>query len=251
MTSNKIDDLCKEANSLIDEGVMCSAPGFKAWDVKAHRFLIKTFGEDSYEIKEFDRISYSLSIYTFDTPDYEFVRACKHGLEKAIAMLQTLKEDISDENISEDSQQYREYDRIFVVHGHDGELRESVARVIERQGIEAVILNEKANCGRTIIEKLEEYGEAACAVCLFTSDDFGRSALEDSDKPRARQNVVFETGYFMGRFGRENIVVLADKGIELPSDMQGIVYTDSENWKFNFLKELRAIGYSIDMNKLD
>jgi predicted nucleotide-binding protein len=251
MVNNKIDDLCKEANSLIEKGVTCSAPGFKAWSVKAHRLLIKLFGEDSYEIKEFDRISYSLSIYTFNTPDYEFVQACKRGLEKAIAMLQALKEDISDESISEESQQCRDYRRIFVVHGHDGELRESVARVIERQGIEAIILNEQVNLGKTIIEKLEEYGDAACAVCLFTNDDLGRSKSDESDKPRARQNVVFEAGYFIGRFGRENVVVLADKGIELPSDMHGIVYTDTESWKFSFLKELRAIGYTVDMNKLD
>ena len=248
----KINSLCSEAESLASKGVTASSPEFKAWSVKTHRLLIKLFGEDSYELKEFNHISFSLSIYTFDTSDYEFAQACTRGLKKAEAMLQALREDIEEDAVSENSPFLdKDYSRVFIVHGHDGELRESVARVVERQGIEAIILNEQANMGKTIIEKLEEYGDASCAVCLFTCDDLGRSKSDENDMPRARQNVVFEAGYFIGRFGRENVIVLADKGIELPSDMQGIVYTNTGSWKFEFLKELRAIGYTVDMNKLD
>ena len=69
-------------------------------------------------------------------------------------------------------------------------------------------------------------------------------------QPRARQNVVFETGYFMGKLGRENVVVLADNGIELPSDLSGVVYTSTKNWQFDLLKELKEMGYAIDLNKL-
>ena len=45
--------------------------------------------------------------------------------------------------------------KVFVVHGHDGELKEKVARRLEQLGIEAIILSEQANRGKTIIEKLE------------------------------------------------------------------------------------------------
>ena len=117
--------------------------------------------------------------------------------------------------------------------------------------MKAVILNEQSNHGQTIIEKLETEGSAAGAVCLFTADDEGKSRVEQSAKPRARQNVVFETGYFIGRLGRENITILADKGIEIPSDLQGVVYTGTDNWEFSLLKELRSMGYSIDFNKMD
>ena len=101
------------------------------------------------------------------------------------------------------------------------------------------------------IEKLEIEGDAAGAVCLFTADDEGRAQAEQSEKPRARQNVVFEAGYFIGRLGRENVAILVDKGIEIPSDLQGVVYTGTDSWEFGLLKELKSMGYSIDFNKMD
>ncbi len=61
-----------------------------------------------------------------------------------------------------------EYSKVFIVHGHDGELKESIARLIERQGIKAIILNEQTNRGATIIEKFERNSEVAAAICLFT-----------------------------------------------------------------------------------
>ena len=85
---------------------------------------------------------------------------------------------------------------------------------------------------------------------MFTADDFGRSKKEDADQNRARQNVVFETGFFMGSLGRKRVIILADSGIEVPSDLSGVVYTSTANWQFELLKELNAMGYSIDLNKL-
>ena len=89
------------------------------------------------------------------------------------------------------------------------------------------------------------------AICLFTADDVGKGKKEEKENTRARQNVVFETGYFIGKLGRQNIVIVSNNGIELPSDLQGVVYTDTLNWKFSVLKELRAIGYQIDYNKIE
>ena len=77
-----------------------------------------------------------------------------------------------------------------------------------------------------------------------------RAKNDTTDNIRARQNVVLETGYFMGKLGRENVVLLADKGIEMPSDLSGVVYTDTTSWQFDLLKELSAIGYKVDLNKL-
>ena len=141
-------------------------------------------------------------------------------------------------------------DKIFIVHGHDGELKQSVARIIEKQGIEAIILSERANKGRTIIEKFEDYSDVGGAICLFTADDLGKAKNDATDNTRARQNVVIETGYFMGKLGRDHVVILADKGIEMPSDLSGVVYTDTANWQFDLLKELSAMGYKVDLNKL-
>lgn len=145
----------------------------------------------------------------------------------------------------------KQYSKVFIVHGHDGGLRDSVARLIERQDIKPIILFEQPNQGATIIEKFEKHSDVSAAICLFTADDIGRSKNEEEMKPRARQNVIFEAGFFIGKLGRENIIILADKGVEIPSDLQGVVYTDTTNWKFDVLKELKAIGYTIDYNKLD
>ena len=142
------------------------------------------------------------------------------------------------------------FEKVFIVHGHDGELKQSVARIIEKQNIEAIILSEKANKCRTIIEKFEDYADVSGAICLFTADDYGRSKNDATDNTRARQNVVLETGYFMGKLGRDHVVLLADKSIEMPSDLSGIVYTDTAKWEIDLLKELKEMVYAIDFNKL-
>lgn len=141
-------------------------------------------------------------------------------------------------------------EKVFIVHGHNGEIKEAVARLIEKQGIQAIILHEQANKGDTIIEKFERNSDVGCAICLFTADDLGRAEKESEEKHRARQNVVFETGYFIGKIGRDRVVLIADPDVEIPSDLKGVVYVDSDNWRFSVLKELRAIGYNVDYNKL-
>ena len=144
----------------------------------------------------------------------------------------------------------KEYKKVFIVHGHDNGLKQEVARLVEKQGLEAIILSEQANRGKTIIEKFEEHSDVGAAICLFTGDDYGKAKDATSENLRARQNVVFEAGYFMGKLGRENVIIVADKNLELPSDMQGVVYTDAGNWKTEVLQELDKIGYAIDFNKL-
>lgn len=86
----------------------------------------------------------------------------------------------------------------------------------------------------------------ACLLVMILE----KKKSEAVEKQRARQNVVYEAGYFMGKLGRERVIMLVDNGIELPSDLQGVVYTDSESWKTEVLQELQSIGYGIDFNKL-
>ena len=129
-------------------------------------------------------------------------------------------------------------------------MRQSIARTLERQGIEPIILAEQANLGATIIEKFEKYSDVSAAICLFTDDDLGKASKEDSLRHRARQNVVFEAGYFIGKLGRENVVLLANSNIEMPSDLSGVVYTNNSMWEMQVLKELREMGFLVDLNKV-
>ena len=250
----KLQGLCNEIDQLIEQGVSSSDPSFQAWHTKTERFLIKRYGADSYEHKKFSQQHFSLLIYAGGIPESEYIKACRYGLEETKAIFQTYLEDMQEEAelVTEHGfSNHADFSKVFIVHGHDGELKEAVTRLIERQGIKPIILNEQANLGKTIIEKIEYYGDAHSAICLFTADDFGGKKGETESKPRARQNVIFEAGYFIGKNGRENVVIIAESGIEMPSDLQGVVYTDKCNWQFSMLKELKAAGYKIDYNKLD
>lgn len=143
--------------------------------------------------------------------------------------------------------------KIFIVHGHDHGALQPVARFLEKNDFEAIILHEQANNGRTIIEKIEKNSDVGFAVVLLTPDDIGRGLSDLEDKPRARQNVILELGYFIGRLGRERVCALKTTELEIPSDFGGVVYTEMdrhEAWKFSLAKELKAAGYFIDMNKM-
>ncbi|WP_443749626.1 TIR domain-containing protein [Asticcacaulis solisilvae] len=144
--------------------------------------------------------------------------------------------------------------KVFVVHGHDEGAKEATARFLEALDFEPIILHEQASRGRTIVEKIEEHGDVGFAVVLLTPDDVGAHKDHSTDlKPRARQNVLLELGYFMGRLGRSRVVALKRGDVEVPSDFEGVVYVgyDSGNgWKQDLGKELDAAGYEIDWNKV-
>lgn len=253
----KLKGIIDETDDLISHHVRSFAPAFEAWHTKAERFLIKKYGKDSLEHKKFCDTHFAPLIWYGQDEDedaYISIKCCAEGLRSCKAVFETYLEDIVEENKATpqvvSNTLPSNMDRIFIVHGHDGELKQSVARIIEKQGIEAIILSEQANKGRTIIEKFEDYSDVGGAICLFTADDYGRAKSDKTDNTRARQNVVLETGYFMGKFGRDHVVLLADKGIEMPSDLSGVVYTDTGKWEIDLLKELKAMGYSTDFNKL-
>jgi predicted nucleotide-binding protein len=147
--------------------------------------------------------------------------------------------------------------KVFIVHGRAaGGFLASVARFIEELGLSPVILAEQANEGRTLIEKFEANAlDVGYAIVLLTPEDTGYGP--DSEPPpapnRARQNVILELGYFMGRLERKNVVALQQEGLEVPTDILGIVYIpldDGGAWKTLLGRELRAADYDIDIGKL-
>jgi predicted nucleotide-binding protein len=145
--------------------------------------------------------------------------------------------------------------KVFIVHGHDGEPKQAVARFLDSLGFEAVILHEQANGGRTIIEKFEKNAEVGFAVVLLTPDDVGgkQGLVVSMLKPRARQNVVFELGYFIGRLGRSRVCALKLGDVEVPSDISGVVYVPYDAggaWRTALGQELEEAGYEIDWNKV-
>ena len=143
--------------------------------------------------------------------------------------------------------------RVFVVHGHDDGLKETVARFLAKLDLEPIILHEQPNRGRTIIEKFEEHSDVAFAVVLFTADDVGHPiGKAEESKPRARQNVVLELGFFMAALGRERVCVLYKDGVDVPSDYSGVLYEgiDSKGaWRSRLALEIKSAGIEVDLNK--
>lgn len=144
--------------------------------------------------------------------------------------------------------------KVFIVHGHDDAAKLEMARTLEKAGFEAIILHEQPDEGRTIIEKFENYADVSFAVILYTECDLGRAKETpvDSEKYRARQNVVFEHGFFLGKLGRGHVCALVKGDIEVPGDLSGVVYVNMDKegaWKMKLASNMRAAGLPVDMNK--
>lgn len=143
--------------------------------------------------------------------------------------------------------------KVFIVHGHDTEAKLEIARFIEKIGFEPIILHEQASNSKTIIEKIESYSDVGFGIVLYTDCDVGakKSDFKHLNK-RARQNVVFEHGFLIGKLGRSNVCSLVKGDIETPNDISGVVYTsmDSGHWQIELAKEMKASGYAVDMNKV-
>lgn len=143
--------------------------------------------------------------------------------------------------------------KIFVVHGHDHQSKLDVARTIEKLGLKAIVLHERPNAGQTIVEKFEANADVGFAVIILAPDDFGKSKEETESKPRARQNVILELGYFMASLKRKNVFVLRVESVEIPSDILGIVYTPMDKhdgWKFKLVGELQKAGFDVSADSL-
>lgn len=259
---DKLRQLIQQADDLLTQNVTTSLPEFSVWSLNVERFLERTFGKESTELKFFKKISFSLPFVGFisfgsddvvsSSSSQEDIKICKKGITETKLILQTYLEELEEKYaLSPKNTDNNNIDltRVFIVHGHNGEIKQKVARLVEQQNIKPIILDEQPNAGKTIIEKFEQHSNVGVTICLFTADDTGKANKEEEPKPRARQNVVLETGFFMGKLGRERLVIIAENGIELPSDMQGVVYINN-NWEFAMLKELKNMGFDIDMNKL-
>jgi predicted nucleotide-binding protein len=145
--------------------------------------------------------------------------------------------------------------RVFVVHGHDELSKLDVMRTLERLGLEAVVLHEQPNKGKTIVEKFEDNAVGVVfAVVLLTPDDEGYPIkTPDQKRARARQNVILELGYFLASLGRGKVCVLYRGDVEIPSDYLGVIYTpmdDAGFWRFQLGKEMKAAGVEIDVNRI-
>lgn len=141
---------------------------------------------------------------------------------------------------------------VFIVHGHHTRALNEAESLVRCVGADPIVLRDKPIHGQTIIESLETHASrAANAIVLLTGDDSGRRGprqvghkvvkLHEPLLPRARQNVVFEFGYFVGKLGRSRVRVLKQPKVEVPSDINGVRYVDyAPGWEDLVTRELRV-----------
>ena len=222
---------------------------------RADMIIRKVFGDSSKYLKDLNEIGF-FPVYA-DNYDECWIS----GKSSMLNLLNTMAEDL---DLSGDLMKTGEVskvggklsNKIFVVHGHNEAMKQDVARTLEKLDLDPIILHEKPNEGKTIIEKFIDNSSVSFAVVLLSPDDMGYPKDQTKDaKPRARQNVIFELGFFIGKLGRKNVCVLyqKEKDFEIHSDFKGVLltpYDTSDTWKNELIQELKNCGHNIDANKL-
>ena len=247
------------ANAYAQRGSSFGSDRFAAWRKKFTAFLSANLPSQVAVLNE-KLTHYAFSIGMNESDFDVFWRQDGEPMEAFIdSLILDIKNDEFDlPSLDEEPSQQKivkeiDMKKVFIVHGHDGEAKQRTARFIEKLGFEAIILHEQPSRGKTIIEKIEEYSDVGFAIVLYTPDDLG-NVKSDADngnlRSRARQNVVFEHGFLIGKIGRENVVPLVSGDVELPNDISGMVYISDDQWQVDIAKEMKASGYTIDFNSI-
>lgn len=254
--SELIEDLIKQAKEIEYRNGKRDAVS-----KRAEMLIRKIFGHDSHYLKSLKSISYSPTLFFSSTPDEVFEDHFYSGKEEFLNLLNVILEDIKlDEAIHPTINKENKIvnsENIFIVHGHNDEMKISVARTIEKLKLKAIILHEQPSKGKTIIEKFTDNSEVGFAIVLLSADDI---AYSKSDKPenakyRARQNVIFELGYFIGKLGRDRVLALHENvdNLEIPTDYSGVLFVPFDKagkWQFDLVKELKALNINVNANDI-
>ena len=249
-----------DPNSISDRR---NAPAVDALTASIDDALVRTFGANTLDYSRYARAK------IFDFGPYSYLDEVKPAVVRAalerskLASLALLGQAITslEEQLSElpnvpnvavgPAGVIKSKSRsVFVVHGHNNELREAICGFLRKIGFVPIVLHEQANQGRTIIEKFEVHADVGFAVIILSPDDVG-GAKGEPQQPRARQNVILELGYFIGRLGRAKVCAIKQGEMEIPTDILGVVWTPYDAlWKTNLAKEMKAAGYEVDWNKV-
>lgn len=205
----------------------------------------KIFGDSKKYGAEANNISYCL--FVDPCPESEQREVWIQGQQKLVNLIDTMLEDYELSSYDRSSKnKMKDNKKVFIVHGHNDKLRLEVSNWLYSLKLNPIVLHEQANSGvKSIIDKLEMYSDVRCAIILMTADDKGKAKEEKSYKERARQNVVFEAGYFIGKLEPQNVILLHEAGIEMPGDLGGCVYieaSDQNGWKEEVRREFNKMG---------
>jgi predicted nucleotide-binding protein len=262
----------KAINNLIEEGEQftfknfCSSwseYGYPAsyseewiiWQSRAKTFLSAKFGEKSVPAQTLERgLGYRLlrngedNFLNSKTLILSALKAARASIEDDV-LPEVGKLEVSIEGVPRSN-------KVFIVHGHDEKAKQELEIFLTELGLEPVVLHRQADQGQTIIEKFEKYSDVGYAFILMTPDEIAylssEADISESERRaelRARPNVIFEFGYFVGKLGRARVCCLHTGAVTLPSDLGGLVYkqylNSIEESGYSIIKELKAAGYNV------
>ena len=214
-----------------------NSPNFWAWCRKIGQSIDGVFGRNSMHSSDFSHIIEK--ICDGSIAEWEVESKIKQKLEEMFVGINSHWPD-------EDHIPMVPSGQVFVVHGRDNNARGMVSDFLRGLDLEPIVLQEQANAGRTIIEKFEHFSHVGFAVVLFTPDDVGGLADAPTQSSfRARQNVIFELGYFIAQMSRSRVCVLHKGSVEIPSDYSGVLYItldDDGDWQSELKRELENAG---------
>lgn len=225
---------------------------------KCQLYIRKIFGEESNYLNDLDNISFTPRVYYSGMARQSYVDSFEKGKTRFLNLVDVMIEDIQlsdDSNMGTDNIDNCSIlnNKVFIVHGHDDAMKQTIARYLEKLKLDPIILGEQPSGGvKSILEKIEEYSDVNYAVVLLSPCDEGHEKGQKNLTPRARQNVIAELGYFIGKLGRNHVSIVKNGELEFPSDFLGNYYIEysNNNWGSSLFQELKAAGFIIDANNL-
>lgn len=259
-TKQAINDLNKQLRNgtqLLEKQPPCKIADLREWKIRTASHLRRILGSDSPILISFQTIAKEYERYGWASGNSRIdffkgksmVKPFRKQLEhvKLAVELLNARQQEEEEGVKNILITRVQRKKVFVVHGHNEKSLSKTKNFLNELQLEPVVLREQPNQGQTIIEKLEKFSQVVFAVVLLTPDDIGGSKSGSHEKQhfRARQNVILELGFFLGKLGRQRVCVLYSHGVEIPSDYQGVLYVEfdeSNMWKNKLAEEIKAAG---------
>lgn len=258
---NRIDILCKDVRF---------SEAFKEWRGEVNSLLCFAFGDESAQVADFANVHYWSGFAISGQPDYIYDNEFRDGLKSAKAVLTTIQKEVAayfppdqdaqDEDIDNGGKTKNRGKDVFIVHGHDEVLRLEVEKVVRGLGLNPIVLKDQANEGMTLIQKFEKNSDnVSFVIVLLTADDESSTKKDGKKELHARQNVVFEMGYFFHVFrcadgAHRGLFAILENGVTKPGDVDGLVYQSyskgDRSWVLSLIKELDAVGVDFDRTKI-
>lgn len=225
---------------------------YLTWKTKVDSTLHRLFGASSAVYQLFKKNeSYRVlgnGSDQFDNSHESIIAALSAGIELLDFEVENEPEDRKVDNY-----------KVFVVHGHDNDLKNQTDVFLRSLGLEPIILHRQADEGLTVIEKFEKHSDVGFAFVLLTPDDVGYPVVEEEQNDeirkkelRGRQNVIFEFGYFVGKLGRSRVCIIYKEGVTLPNDVSGYLYkkvnNDIEAAGISIIRDLKAAGLNVTVS---